>query len=47
MIAIMAFHALVRSKLNYAAPAWQSWLSETNLSNLDRLQNRSFRLITG
>ena len=34
----MAFHA---------APAWQPWLSETNLTNLDRLQNRSLRLITG
>ena len=43
----MAFHALVRSKLNYAAPAWQPWLSETNLINLDRLQNRSLHLITG
>ena len=43
----MAFHALVCSKLNYAAPAWQPWLSETNLTNLDRLQNRSLRLITG
>ena len=37
----MAFHALVRSKLDYAAPAWQPWLSETNLSNLNRLQNCS------
>ena len=43
----MAFHALVCSKLNYAAPAWQTWLSETNLINLDRLQNCSLRLITG
>ena len=43
----MAFHALVRSKLNYAAPAWQPWLSVTNLSNLDRLQNHSLKLITG
>ena len=43
----MAFHALVRSKLDYAAPAWQPWLSETNLSILDRLQNRSLQLITG
>ena len=43
----IAFHALVRSKLDYAAPAWQPWLSETNLSNLDRLQNCSLRLITG
>ena len=37
----MAFHALVRSKLDYAAPAWQPWLSDTNLSSLDRLQNHS------
>ena len=43
----MAFHALVRSKLDYAAPAWQPWLSVTNLSNLDRLQNHSLQLITG
>ena len=44
----MVFHALVRRKLDYAPPpAWQPWLSETNLTNLDRLQNRSLRLITG
>ena len=43
----MAFHALVSSKLDYVAPAWQPWLSETNLSNLDRLQNCSLRFITG
>ena len=43
----IAFHALVRSKLDCAAPAWHPWLSETNLTNLDRLQNRSLRLITG
>ena len=43
----MAFHALVRSNIDYAAPAWQPWLSETNLTNLDRLQNCSLRLITG
>ena len=35
------------SKLDYAAPAWQPWLSKTNLTNLDRLQNCSLRLITG
>ena len=33
-------------QLNYAAPAWQPWLSDTNLSSLDRLQNHSLRLIT-
>ena len=43
----MAFHALVRSKLDYAAPAWQPWLSDTTLPSLDCLQNHSLRLITG
>ena len=43
----MAFHALLHSNLDYAAPPWQPWLSDTNLSNLDRLQNHSLRLITG
>ena len=43
----MAFHALVCSKLDYAAPAWQPSLSVTNLSNLDCLQNHSLWLITG
>ena len=43
----MAFHALVCSKLDYAAPAWQPWLSDSNLSNLDCLQNCSLQLITG
>ena len=38
---------MVRSKLDYAAPAWQPWLSNTNLSCLDCLQNRSLQLITG
>ena len=43
----IAFHALIRSIFDYAAPAWQPWLSATNLSCLDCLQNRSLRLITG
>ena len=42
----MAFHALVCSKIDCAVPVWQSWLSDTNLSSLDRLQNHSLRLIT-
>ena len=37
----MAFHALIHSKLDYAASAWQPWLSVTKLSCLDRLQNCS------
>ena len=43
----MTFHTLVCSKLDYTTPTWQPWLSNTNLSCLDRLQNRSLRLITG
>ena len=42
-----AFHALIRRKLDYTAPARQPWLSATNLSCLDHLQNHSLRLITG
>ena len=37
---------LIRSKLDYAAPAWQPWLSATNLSSLDPLQNCALRLVT-
>ena len=43
----MAFHALIRSKPDYVGPAWQPSLSGANLSCLDRLQNRSLRIITG
>ena len=43
----IAFHALIRSKLNYATPAWQPWLSATNISSLDCLQNCALRLVTG
>ena len=28
----IAFHALICSKVNYAAPAWKPWLSATNNS---------------
>ena len=43
----MAFYALIRSKFDYAAPAWQHWLSAANLPCLDRLQNHSICLIAG
>ena len=43
----MAFHALVCSKRDSAAPAWQPWLSDTNLSSLDCLQNHPLWLVTG
>ena len=41
----MAFHALIHNKLDYAVPAWQPWLSATNLPCLDRLKNYSLCLI--
>ena len=43
----MVFHTLIHSKLDYAAPAWQPWLSNTNLFCLDRLQNRCLWFIMG
>ena len=39
--------AFVRSKLHYAAPSWQPWISPTNVGVLDCVQNRVLRLITG
>ena len=36
-----------RNKLNYAAPAWQPWLSNITFSCLENLQNCSLWLITG
>lgn len=41
-----AFHTLVCSKIDYAAPAWQPWLSNTSITSLDHLQNQALRLIT-
>ena len=43
----MVFYSLIRRRLDYAVAAWQPWLSDTNLSCLDCLENRSLRLITG
>ena len=41
------FFALVRSKLNYAAAAWQPWVSDTGMERLDRIQNKGLRIVTG
>ena len=41
------WNKLIHNKSDYAGPAWQPWLSATNLSCLERLQNRSLQLITG
>ena len=36
-----------RSVLDYAAPAWQPWLSETQSKRLETAQNKALRLVTG
>ena len=38
---------MARSKLDYAGHAWQSFSSNTNITNMDRLQNQALCLITG
>ena len=43
----ISFHSLILSKLDYAAPTWQLWLSATSFSCLDRPQNCAIRLVTG
>ena len=46
MLPGIVFHALVHLKLEYARRAWQPWLSNTNITSLDRLRNQALRLIT-
>ena len=41
------FFSFVRSKLDYAGPAWQPWLSDTNVALLEVVQNKALRVITG
>ena len=41
------YFAYVRSKMDYAAPAWQPWLSNTNMTRLEALQNRALCIVTG
>ena len=36
-----------RSVLDYAAAAWQPWLSETQMQKLERAQNKALRIVTG
>ena len=42
----MMYYAFMRSKLDYASPAWQPWLSDSNMSKLESVQNRALRLAT-
>ena len=41
------YFSYVRSRLDYAAPAWQPWLSDSNISVLETTQNKALRAITG
>jgi hypothetical protein len=41
------FTATQRSIMDYAAAAWQPWLSATQLRKLETVQNKCLRLITG
>ena len=41
------FTSMQRSVLDYAAPAWQPWLSKTKMNKLEVSQNRALRLVTG
>jgi len=40
------FYAFVRSRLDYAGPAFQPWLSNSNIAVLERVQNKALRAIT-
>ena len=41
------YFSYVRSKLDYAGPGWQPWLSTTNIAVLERTQNKALRVVTG
>ena len=39
--------AMQRSVMDYAAPAWQPWISKTQMNKLEVAQNKALRLISG
>ena len=41
------YQTFVKNRLDYAAAAWQPWLSDPSIRELDTVQNRALRLITG
>ena len=43
----MIGNTFISSKINYAGSAWQPWLSDSKIQELDRTQNRTIRLMTG
>ena len=44
---LRVYQGIVRSRMDYSASAWQPWLSATQMSKLDTVQNRCLRIITG
>lgn len=41
------FHATLLSNITYAASAWMPYLSQSRIDDLERLQNRGLRLVSG
>ena len=41
------YHSIIKSRLDYAGPAWQANLADCNRLSLDRAQNKALRLISG
>ena len=41
------YQTFIRSKLDYAAAAWQPWLSHSSVRELDVVQNQALRMVTG
>jgi ribonuclease HI len=41
------YQTFIRSKLDYAAAAWQPWLSHSSIRELDVVQNQALRMISG
>ena len=41
------YQAVVRSRLDYAASAWQAWLSTAQMNRLETVQNKCLRAVTG
>ena len=43
----MAYKAVGRSIINYAAPVWSTNLRDTNYRNIQYIQNEALRIATG
>jgi ribonuclease HI len=41
------YTSTIRSRIDYAGPAWQPWCQKTNINILERSQNKALRKITG